>query len=149
MLPLATHCHTHYHLHPFDFVLIKFKVLVAKQCPTNTTRTRMYTHTSHTLIHTHIPHTHTHTPHTHSYTHTTHTHTPLTHSYTQFLYHAPDDYFASHPARHQVNFMLEHFQCSFNVDVDVWDIPTTIFIFVINLLFIHNLGDFCFCFSVI
>ena len=145
MLPLATHCHTHYHLHPFDFVLIKFKVLVAKQRPT-------HTHT-HAHTHTHIPHTHTHTPHTHSYTHTTHTHTHIphshthTHSFTTMLLTIISRH--TQLARHQVNFVLEHFQCSFNVDVDVWDIPTTVFIFVINLLFIHNLGDFCFCFSVI
>ena len=51
---------------------------------------------SHTLIHT-FTHTHTHT-----------------HSYTQFLYHAPED-FSHHTqlAQHQVNFVLEHFQCSF------------------------------------
>ena len=40
MLPLATHCH----LRPFYFVLFKFKVLVAKQHPTN----------KHTYIHTYI-----------------------------------------------------------------------------------------------
>ena len=35
MLPLATRYHTHYHLHPSNFVLFKFKDLVAKQHSTN------------------------------------------------------------------------------------------------------------------
>ena len=52
MLPLATHCHIHYHFHLFYFVLFKFKVLIAKQHPTNI---HTYMHTCiHTYIHTHI-----------------------------------------------------------------------------------------------
>ena len=45
MLSLVTQYHIHYHLHPFNFILFKFKDLVAKKHPTNT----------HTHTHTHIP----------------------------------------------------------------------------------------------
>ena len=111
---MYSHAHTHTHMH------------IHKMHTAHSAHTHMHIHKMHTRTHgththalypTHPPHTHmhtcTHTTHMHSYTHThTHTHTIHTHSYTVSL---PCSWglFPVTPARHQVNFVLEDFQCSF------------------------------------